>query len=143
MQSIQMNEMRERDFGTKVSLADQMPAGGLYAWLLSMSGESLGRLKVINANTSSSKHVILALAFGLYDGNIRRLNRMITQLLLARMRAERHGDACKIARINELMEEMHVAIDKVTGVDGRGMRQDQDVCNRPRGASRKSPTPET
>lgn len=109
----------------------EMPVAGLHAWLLAMPPESLQRLRVINANTASSKHIIQALAFGLIDGNIRRLNRMITHLLLTRMRAERQGKTQTIARINELMEDMHEIIDCVTGIE-RTAFKNEGVCNRPK-----------
>lgn len=118
-----------------VSVKLDMPAGGLHAWLLAMPPESLHRLRVINSNTASSKHIIQALAFGLIDGNIRRLNRMITHLLLTRMRAERHGKTQTIARINELMEDMHEVIDRVTGVE-REHFKNEGVCNRPKSSAR-------
>ena len=109
----------------------EMPAAGLHAWLLAMPPASLQRLRVINSNTASSKHIIQALAFGLIDGNIRRLNRMITHLLLTRMRAERQGKTQTIARINGLMEDMHEIIDCVTGIE-RTSCKSEGVCNRPK-----------
>lgn len=125
--------MRQEATSTTMKF-EEMPTG-LYAWLAAMGPESTERLRIINANSNSSKHVIIALTFGLYDANIRRLNRIITHLLVARLKAERRGDAKHVARINELMEEMHVAIDRVTGVD-RAKNQEGGVCNRPRRSGR-------
>lgn len=129
---LQVVSVRARSTGaggdTPVKL--DLPAGGLYAWLRAMPFESLHRLRVINSNTASSRHIIQALAFGLIDSNIRRLNRMITHLLLTRMRAERDGKTQTITRINELMEDMHAVIDRVTGIE-RAHCENKSVCNRP------------
>ncbi|MBX9685330.1 MAG: hypothetical protein K2X27_01435 [Candidatus Obscuribacterales bacterium] len=91
------------------------PRSAIQEWLLELPEDSLHRLRLINMNTRSSRHVILSLTYGLYDPHIRRLNRMITSLLIARLRAERQGKARLVARINSLMEDMHMAIDQVTG----------------------------
>lgn len=91
------------------------PQSAIHEWLLELPEDSLHRLRLINMNTRSSSHVILSLTYGLYDPHIRRLNRMITSLLIARLRAERQGKARLVARINSLMEDMHMAIDQVTG----------------------------
>ncbi|MBX9686105.1 MAG: hypothetical protein K2X27_05355 [Candidatus Obscuribacterales bacterium] len=94
-----------------------------------MPPDSLERLRVINQNTGSAKHVILTLTFGLFDPYIRRLNKMITGLLLRRLRAERAGDQEKIEKINDYMKKMHDAIDEVTGVK-TAINGSRNSCNR-------------
>ncbi len=103
---------------------------GLQSWLAAMPADSIDRLRTINLSTGSAKHVILALAFGLYDRNISRLNKMITGMLIARLRAERAGKVKLVARINEFMEEMHESIDNATGI-AAGARRSGTPCNRP------------
>jgi hypothetical protein len=44
----------------------------LHSWLMTLPTESLVRLRNINMSTVSSKHVILSLAYGLYDRHIDR-----------------------------------------------------------------------
>lgn len=85
-----------------------------HQWLLAIPQDSLARLRVINTSTSSSRHVILSLTFALYDTHIRRLNRIITALLIARLKAERAGKTRLVARINNVMNDMHGAIDQAT-----------------------------
>jgi hypothetical protein len=102
-------------------------------WLQSFPKESMDRLRTINISTTSSRHVILTLTYGLYDPNIRRVNRMITGLLIARLRAERAGKSRVTARINEFMDDMHAAIDQATGT--RAVKHSSaPPCNRPRQA---------
>lgn len=98
-------------------------------WLTSLPKDSLERLRVINMSTASSRHVILSLTFGLYDAHIRKLNRVITSLLIARLKAERAGKARLVARINNLMEDMHTAIDQATGTPAL-KRARGSPCNR-------------
>lgn len=103
--------------------------GQLQNWLQSMPAESRDRLKSINENTGSASHVILTLAYSICDGNIRRLSRMITGLLVQRMKAERTGQQATVDRINEYMKEMHESIDSVTGVY-RAKNGSRHACNR-------------
>lgn len=98
-------------------------------WLMSIPQDSLDRLRVINSSTGSSRHIILSLTFGLYDAHIRKLNRMITSLLIARLKAERAGKLRLVARINNFMEEIHTAVDQATGTSA--IKRDQRApCNR-------------
>lgn len=87
----------------------------LHTFIVNLPPESIDRLRTINTSTGSSKHIIVALAFGLYDGNIRKLNQMITGLLLSRMKAEKAGKFRLVNRINIFLETMHEAIDLATG----------------------------
>jgi hypothetical protein len=98
-------------------------------WLLGLPEDSLQRLRVINMTTNSSRHVILSLTFGLYDPHIGKLNRMITSFLIARLRAERLGKTRLVARINSFMQDMHLAIDQVTGTTQRNTARGSP-CNR-------------
>lgn len=102
----------------------------LQSWIASFPAESIERLRLINATTGSSKHIILSLAYGLYDKQIRALNRMITQLLLARMKAERRGKTQAVKQINDYMEELHEAIDAVTKITSV-RSSSQAACSRP------------
>lgn len=108
---------------------ESLPALPFQQWLMSLPEDSQKRLRVINQNTASSKHVILSLTFGLYDGHIRKLNRMITSLLIARLKAERYGNSLLVARINNFMEDMHEAIDQATGT-GAVKHARGSPCNR-------------
>lgn len=108
----------------------KIQTGRLQEWLDAMPPESLDRLRTINAHSATSSHIIIALAFGIYDSHIRRLNRMITHLLLSRMKAERQGNEQVVARINGLMEQMHLIVDRVTGIQ-RPPSENGQVCNRP------------
>lgn len=102
----------------------------LHSWFSSFPQESIERLRAINASTASSKHVILALGFGLFDMRIRKLNCMIVALLVSRLKAERSGNSHLVGRINKFMEEVHAGIDAATGFDGAG-RKNASPCNRP------------
>ncbi|MBX9722400.1 MAG: hypothetical protein K2X81_13455 [Candidatus Obscuribacterales bacterium] len=95
-----------------------------------MPEESIKRLRAINKSTSSARHVILTLTYGLYDPNIGQLNRMIVALLLRRMKAERAGESALVARINDFMKLMHEAIDNVTNVVREHPDSSAEVCNR-------------
>ncbi len=50
---------------------------GFTAWLEDFPRASILRLRAINSSTSSSRHIILALAYGLYDLRIAKLNGLI------------------------------------------------------------------
>lgn len=108
----------------------KVQTGKLQEWLNAMPSESIDRLRTINAHSATSKHIIIALAVGIYDPRIRRLNSMITHLLLSRMKAERQGRKGVVMRINGLMEEMHVIVDRVTGIQ-RAESKTGQPCNRP------------
>jgi hypothetical protein len=88
----------------------------LQEWFYSLPDETIRRLAVINQRTDSSAHIILTIGYGLCDRHIYRLNKMITGLLLARLKAERKGNAATISKINHLMDQIHLAIDLVTQV---------------------------
>ncbi len=101
--------------------------GGINRWLNSFPPDSIRRLHQINASSGSARHVILALAFGSFDKHIRDVNRLITGLLVARLKASRQGDLEKVSRINLIMEELHNQIDRLTGV----VHHRVTPCNRP------------
>lgn len=104
------------------------------SWLIGLPADSIVRLRQINQSASSSKHIILTLAYGLYDANIRKLNRMITGLLIARLKAERAGKEQTIERINQYMEGIHEAIDFATDTDPlHRANKSGGPCNRPAG----------
>lgn len=99
-------------------------------WLQNLPLQTIARLRAINLSTAGSHHVIMALTYGIYDENIRTINRTITTLLLARMKAERAAKHSLIARINDFMNEMHESIDEVTGTR-RETAPTETACNRP------------
>lgn len=103
----------------------------LTEWLEKMPIESLERLRRINESTGSAKHVVLTIAFSIYDSNIRSIGRMITGLLIKRMQAERIGASIQVERINDYMLQMHESIDDVTGVR-RALNGPRHACNRAR-----------
>ena len=113
----------------EIAVQNRFARKQLHDWLLSMPDESIRRLRTINENTGSARHVILTLAFSIVDGNIRSLSRMITGLLISRMKAERADDQATIERINEYMKGMHESIDAVTGVH-RALNGSRHACNR-------------
>lgn len=101
---------------------------GFTAWLEGFPNSSILRLKAINTSTSSSRHIILALAYGLTDLRIAKLNGLITGLMLRRMQAERRGDSVRIERIEKVLHSLHLAIDKVTGFEASKVHGDGQVC---------------
>lgn len=101
---------------------------GFTAWLEGFPHSSILRLKAINTSTSSSRHIILALAYGLTDLRIAKLNGLITGLMLRRMQAERRGDSVRIERIEKVLQSLHLAIDKVTGFEASKVHGDGQVC---------------
>ena len=103
----------------------------LQQWLMRWPEDSLQRLKHINTSANSSRHIILSLSYGLYDPHIRKLNRVITSLLVARLKAQRVGKVALVSQINKVMENMHVAVDLATGTTSRKVSQ-SSPCNRPR-----------
>lgn len=101
---------------------------GFTKWLEAFPPVSRGRLHAINTSTSSSRHIILALAYGLTDFHIARLNGLITGLMLRRMQAERRGDERRIVRIEKVLHSLHKAIDRVTGYEASTIHNDGQVC---------------
>jgi len=87
----------------------------LHSFIMNLPPDSIDRLRTINTSTGGPKHIILALTYGIYDRNIRKLNDMITGLLLSRMKAEKAGKVRLVNRINTFLETMHEAIDLATG----------------------------
>jgi hypothetical protein len=86
-------------------------------WLRSFPDQSLHRLTRINLAATSSAHIILALSYGMHDRYIGALNKMIIGLLLARHKARRRGDTLAEARIENKLQDLHGAINDITGVE--------------------------
>lgn len=107
----------------------------LHSFIVNLPPDSIERLRTINLSTNGSKHIIVALAYGLYDGNIRKLNQMITGLLLSRMKAEKAGKVRLVNRINAFLETMHEAIDLATGT-GHLRSKDGIACKSAKMAGR-------
>ncbi len=101
---------------------------GFTNWLEGFPGSSILRLRAINMSTSSSRHIILALAYGLTDLRIAKLNGLITGLLLRKMQAERRADTKRIERIEKVLYSLHKAIDKVTGFEASKIHGDGQIC---------------
>jgi|GEM_PF-3419112 len=108
--------------------SDRSPEVGFTTWLEGFPDSSILRLKAINTSTSSSRHIILALAYGLTDFRIAKLNGLITGLMLRRMQAERRGDSKRIERIEKVLHSLHLAIDKVTGFPASKIHGDGQIC---------------
>lgn len=102
-------------------------------WFEQFPESSVKRLRHINQSATSARHVLLALAYGTVDENIAKLNRVITGLLLARLKAERTANFLVVARINTFMTLMHEEMDKLTGHHSSPGLNDGNVCNRPPG----------
>jgi hypothetical protein len=98
----------------------------LLRWLSAFPPDSRERLLKVNMAATTAAHVILALTYGMYDPHIRKLNQVIIKLQVGRLRAERKGNVAEYDRIQCKLEELHVAIDAVTGVQMRA----QPACNR-------------
>lgn len=101
---------------------------GFTDWLAEFPSQSILRLKAINTSTSSSRHIILALAYGLTDLRIAKLNGLITGLMLRRMQAQRRADTRRVERIEKVLHALHKAIDKVTGFEASTIHGDGQVC---------------
>jgi hypothetical protein len=86
-------------------------------WLRRFPDPSLHRLTRINLAATSSAHIILALSYGMHDRHIGALNKMIVGLLLARHKARRRGDFSAEARIENKLQDLHGAINAVTGTE--------------------------
>jgi hypothetical protein len=110
-----------------MQLEDSRSAFG--KWLVTLPDESIDRLRTINTSTGSSRHIILTLAFGVYDKHIGKLNRIITSLLIARLRAERAGKTSLVERINDFMHDIHHEVDVLTGT-AANVRNRENVCGR-------------
>lgn len=103
--------------------------GGVRAWIESMPPESTRRLAIINNSTNSARHIVIALSYGLYDRHIRKLNQIITSLLVLRMKAERENKTRTVERLNKFMDEIHLAIDIATDTN-RDRTQNGEACRR-------------
>lgn len=101
---------------------------GFTSWLAGFPKPSILRLRAINTSTSSSRHIILALAYGLTDLRIAKLNGLITGLMLRRMQAERRGDKKRIERIEKVLHSLHMAIDTVTGFEASKIHGEGQIC---------------
>lgn len=86
-------------------------------WLKSMPSATIERLQKINEAASSSAHIILALSYGLSDPNVRRINKIIVDLMLSRHKAQRRGQKQLELRIENKLQDLHQAINFVTGMD--------------------------
>ncbi len=90
---------------------------GIARWLEGRPIATIDRLKKINHAATSSAHIILALSYGLTDPHIRAINRMIVGLLLSRHKAQRSGNKAIEERIEAKLQDLHDAINLVTGHD--------------------------
>jgi hypothetical protein len=107
----------------------------LYQWLYSFPPESIQRLAAVNNAAGSAKHVLLALAFGMYDQHVRKLNGVIIGLQVRRLRAERTHDAQVIESIQQKLGDLHHAIDWITGTTPLFSEREGEIaaCNRLKG----------
>lgn len=108
---------------------DAVVKNSFYTWLAGFPDLSRQRLKRINLAATSSAHIVLALSYGIFDPNIRALNRMITNFLLIRLRCERTGDTTRVTRLEVKLQELHEAIDLLTGVE-RAEDPEGRLCKR-------------
>ncbi len=90
---------------------------GLARWIHERPPATIERLKKINQAATSSHHIILALSYAIHDPHIRAINKVIVAFLLSRHRAQRSGNFDKIERIECKLQEMHEAINAVTGTE--------------------------
>lgn len=111
---------------------------GLSRWLSSFSPLALERLTRINQASSTSRHIILALTYGIADREIRQVNRMIIGLMLCRHKAVRRGDAAMEAAIEIRLKALHRAVNEHVGPPPQGVND--VVC---RSVSRNSRTART
>jgi hypothetical protein len=110
---------------------DLANAQGFRTWLAGLPEDSISRLRLINRSTSSSHHVLLAIAFGFYDRHIFKLNRIITTMLVSRMKAEKAGKVRLVERINNFLDEIHKAVDLATNVDRSHIINPGQACQKP------------
>lgn len=101
---------------------------GFTSWIQRFPASTIKRLQAIQNSTTSSRHIILTLAYGLTDFNIAKLNALITRLMVRRMQAERVGDSAKIEQIEQVLTSLHKAIDQVTGIPASKRHAGTDVC---------------
>jgi hypothetical protein len=106
----------------------------LFEWLQGFPEHSRQKLCRINGSATNAGHVVLAVAYGLCDPYIRHVNRIIANLLVRQMQAERRGDLTTAERLHSRLTDLHVAIDWATGVyppltvpEHRNL---EDVCSR-------------
>ena len=91
-----------------------MPRVNLVIWLDTFPQSSIQKLQSINKATNGAYHMILALSYGLCDDRIRRLNRMVVNLLVSRLKAKRHSRLDQVAKINKTLFDFHWAVDQIT-----------------------------
>lgn len=113
-----------------ILIAPKFNSNELFAWISQWPPESKDRLRKINESTGSARHVVLTVAYSVYDRNIGRVAQMITSLLLSRMKAERNGKTELVEKINQFMICVHEAIDSATGIRHRQHAATSSVCNR-------------
>lgn len=111
--------------GDLVSLSPQ--ARQFHNWLLGFPAVSRDRLTEINHAATSARHIILTLTYSLIDPNIRHLSRVITNVLLLRLKHERAGRKLMCERLERQLKDLHTAIDLVTGVE-RLSHDSHEVC---------------
>lgn len=104
---------------------------GILNWFEQLPPPTIERLGKINEAATSSAHIVLALSYGLYDGHIRAVNRLIVGLLLARHKAQRCGDLLREQRIEAKLQDFHEAINIVTGTGGGVVGEGGSACKRP------------
>jgi hypothetical protein len=110
----------------------------LNKWFQSRPAATIERLKKINLAATSSSHIILALSYGVTDPYIRATNKMIVSLLLGRHKAQKRGDSACEARFEAKLQDIHDAINLVTGMAEK-TKDGGHVAGQPAGNACKRP----
>ncbi len=94
---------------------------GLSDWMQGFTPLAVERLRRINQASSTSRHIILALTYGIADKEIRQVNRMIIGLMLSRHKAVRRGDTDMEAAIEIRLKALHRAVNGLVGPPPQGV----------------------
>ncbi len=106
----------------------------LFSWLSAFPGASIEKLRRINQASTSSRHIILAITYGLTDRHLASVNKLIIGLMVARHKAGRMHDQRLEGRIEVNLKALHRAINALVGPPPHGA--DEAACRSVAGRSR-------
>lgn len=98
----------------------------LFNWLSAFPEASREKLKRINQASTTSRHIILAITYGLTDRHLASVNRLIIGLMVARHKACRRNDQDLVERVEANLKALHRAVNTLVGPPPQGV--DDTVC---------------
>lgn len=118
MRAVTIMINKSKDLGSQPE--SRRVEASLFIWLSAFPGASIEKLRRINQASTTSRHIILAITYGLTDRHLASVNKLIIGLMVARHKACRVHDQRLEERIEANLKALHRAINALVGPPPQG-----------------------